>query len=808
MEECECKKEENENPQFIGFCENDECGDFYCENCKGDHAGHREDTLEGQELEEFLEQMNSPEYQKEVEQQALAEEFSEYYERILKENEEETKMFYQIVQYLKDGNADELVKLLDKIKQTKVEFDNNKPMQISKKMDEYRKRIKDLDDQFPTGNLEDRKKKIELMNKGRQLFRSGEYYEALQNLQEAIKIDNNYVDAILIKAQTQIQLENYNDAVACCDYVIQIDRLNGEAYYIKIIALILGQRYDVLNEALRQAYRKISYKFTFNTLHLINQLERSSPTVKKHLSELNYDLKRSLFSLINHEEITTQICQQYFTQLVVIIKLADQEEINHALMQYNLNFEVIEEYQKQYDVDIRPKLDEKAWYQMVEWLENYQKQKMENQLDQQFIYQLNIRSQGQISTDNPSASQISNTGTAGNENPGEPPTGIVSEISQFYQDSQLGQTAQFQQQKDVSNVQAESQIPEQNPTLPAVNTQNQQQNQNEIQTPGGQSSSQFQSEFSKFIENQQINQAAANEQQQQEPVVRPLDEQITQQPSNQFVNQLNNFLQDSATNQTNPSQEQPKAEGQIPENENVNQTPNQFNSQLENFLNGSQPNQETPNEQQQIQNPVKEMAKLIPTQKTEQQLADFYKDEPKDKNDQSKEKDQQAAGVTPSIQQELQNFLNGQEYKATEQQPTDQQQQDKEEITFDETKRLEQVLKFCNETIKKGKPDHQIYFKKAMILKKLNDFENSMENLDYAIQMKETEANYYYQKALLLIKLDALDLAIVNFDEAISRNPNEPNYYLEKGNELKRQNILNEAEICFELARQKSEAIK
>ncbi|CAD8172754.1 unnamed protein product [Paramecium octaurelia] len=1054
MEQCRCQSEDSENFDYIGFCDNEECERFYCEQCQGDHAAHPEDVLVGQELEEYMEYVTSPEYEKEIEQQELAQEFTEFYERIIKENEEETKMFYLIIQYLKDGNADELVKLLDKIKQTKVEFDNNKPMQISKQMDEYRKRIRALDEKFPTGDVQKRQKKIELMNKGRQLFKQQEYFEALENLQQAIGIDNDYVEAILIKAQTQIQLENYDEAITGCDYVIQIDRLNGEAYYLKIIALLLSQKYDVINEALRVAYRKISYKFTFNTLNLINQLEKQSPAVQQHLSQLNYDFKHSLFSLINYEQITAQISQQYLTQFVAIIRLADQEEINRTLFQYNQNFEVVEEYQKQYDVDIRPKLDEKEWKKMVEWLENYKKNQEQQQAqaaltqgdDQQGGNQQGENQQGENQQrddqqgDNQQRENQQRENQQRDDQQGDNQQGENQQRENQQRDDQQGDNQQREnqqrenqqrddqqgdnqqrenqqrenqqrddqqgdnqqrenqqrenqqrddqqgdnqqrenqqrenqqrddqqgdnqqrenqqrenqqrddqqgdnqqrenqqrenqqrddqqgdnqqrenqqrenqqrddqqgdnqqrenqqrenqqrddqqgdnqqrenqqrenqqrddqqgdnqqrenqqrenqqrddqqgdnqqgenqqrenQQRDDQqgdNQQGENQQREnqqgdnqQGDSQQGKNQQggNQQGDQNknqqsdqqskdqlqtqsasvtQVSNTDGNESSRVQSEINNFYSDSQS--VSVTQSEQQESIVKPQGGSITEQPSSQIVDQFNNFLQDAST-----IQEQPRAQGQAPLTQNPHQDTNQLNKDFQGFLSDGKPDQETPNEQQQIENPEKEKAKIIPTPKPEQQLSDFYKEDSQDQNNQPNERAQQAAvaqEVTPQVQKDLQNFLSGQE------QYQQQQQQEQDITTLDETKRLLQVLKYCDQTIKKGNAAHQFYFKKAMTLKQLNDFDNAMDNLDIAIEKNDnqaSQANYYYQKALLLIRLDALDLALNNFDEAISRNPNEIQYYKEKGNVLIKQDRLNEAEDCFQQAKQITEAIK
>ncbi|CAD8077254.1 unnamed protein product [Paramecium primaurelia] len=779
--QCECKNEDNPDIEYIGVCQNEECKEeLFCEKCKGLHADHEDDTLVGEEFNQFIEEFCSPEYQMRLEKEQILNEFIIYYDNIQKENIEEGKMLNDVQKYFKEQNFLEIVKNLDKIKKYKEDLDNNKAAEIRKKLNEYKRLIKELDNKYSSEDNQVREQKLNYLQKGKELFHAQLYSESLENLEQALKIDNDCVDAILLKSQTLIQLENFDFAITACDQIIKKNKLNIEAYFIKIIALLLSQKYDKVYEELKKANHNCSYNFYCNIINLIKQLEICSNKVKQTLSKLNYDLKERLQSLILFQEMPAQMIKQYFTQLIQIIQLADQDEINHALFQYNLNFEIFEEDQIQYFVDLRPKLDNEAWQQMIKFLESLKEQQninnqvevplnpnipeQQNNEENQIQEQQNQLIQEKVPTDNTSQSQeLGNNNqiqTSNNKINNQTPNQLIEDLNNFLTDPQTNEQQQ----------QAKSQAPA---------------NQLNNQTPD-----QFKQDFNNFLTDPQT-----NEQQQLAKSQAPTN-QLNNQTPDQFKQDFDNFLTDQNQNEIPSNQQQQQAQNQAPNQPKNDQTPNQLAQDLDNFLNDTQPNNITQN-QQSIQSQQQQLSKETPIPIIQQQLADFY-DQPQKQIIQPQQQVQKqpiiANEITPYSQQDLQNFMNEQYQEI---------QPNKKMIILDEDKRYSQILQYCDQMIIKSKDKAQFYFKKAMTLIKLQDYDDAIYYLDQASTLKPEEASYYYQKALLFQMLDQNSLALLNFDEAIQKDPSKALYYQEKGNALQKQNRQNEAEKYFELARQK-----
>ncbi|CAD8175289.1 unnamed protein product [Paramecium pentaurelia] len=373
QQQCECKIEGNMNIQIIGICLNEECSEeWFCQNCIGNHDNHKNDLKIGDQMDQLLEKYNSANNQKFIEADEKFQKLQEYYEQIEQENKNETKMLEDLQLFIKQENYDGISKYFEQFKKFKQQIDNNKPASIFKELNRQLNELKQLDfsDLLDDEIAKKNKAKIkEHLTQAKLLFDAQKFNEALQILESSLEINNECVDALLLKSQTLIQLEMFDDAINYCNQIIKLNKQNFEVYVLKSIALLFIQKFNDAVDELKNVHLIQSFRFYYTILNLFQELEGFSLVVKTLTQSPTFNLKKQLQTLITNQQIPSQMVRQQLTIIIEIIKLANQNEIQKALFSFNQNFQVIGDYQQLQEVDLRPNIDPKQWQEIVEYLD-------------------------------------------------------------------------------------------------------------------------------------------------------------------------------------------------------------------------------------------------------------------------------------------------------------------------------------------------------------------------------------------------------------------------------------------------------
>ncbi|CAD8179822.1 unnamed protein product [Paramecium octaurelia] len=394
LQQCECKIEGNMKVQIIGICLNQDCSEeWFCQNCVKNHDGHEKDLQSGDQMDQLLQQYNSAENQKFLEADEKFQKLQEYYNSVLQENQNDIKMLDNLQKFIEEENFEGINKYLDQFKKYKQQIDNNKPAQIFKELDSRLNDLKKLDfsDLFEDEANRKRKAKVkEDLTQAKQFFDAQNFNEALQILEHSLEIDKEFIEPLLLKIQTLIQLEIFENAINYCNQLIQTKKQNFEVLFLNSIVLLFISKYDESEKELYNAYRNSPYRFYWLILNLIEELEETCTVAKDFIKLQNFDLKQQLQSLIKYNEIPPQILKQQISIIIQFIKLVDKKDLQKALFQFNQNFQVIDDYRKQHDVDIRPNIDPKKWQEVLNYLETkFKTQDIVQQHSDQFQVQFN-----------------------------------------------------------------------------------------------------------------------------------------------------------------------------------------------------------------------------------------------------------------------------------------------------------------------------------------------------------------------------------------------------------------------------------
>jgi tetratricopeptide (TPR) repeat protein len=81
-------------------------------------------------------------------------------------------------------------------------------------------------------------------NKGNSFYASGRHEEAIRCYEEAIKINNEFVDAWLNKGSSLFDLGRYEEAIGCYEMLLKINQEYGAAWYNKGNSLSILDRHE------------------------------------------------------------------------------------------------------------------------------------------------------------------------------------------------------------------------------------------------------------------------------------------------------------------------------------------------------------------------------------------------------------------------------------------------------------------------------------------------------------------------------------------------------------------------------------
>lgn len=88
------------------------------------------------------------------------------------------------------------------------------------------------------------KKAREFLMKSYNLMKAGQYVMALETIEKALKKDDKYIDAWMLKGDLQTELKEYDDAIKTFDHILEIEPAYVKALFNKGRAQLWAQKYD------------------------------------------------------------------------------------------------------------------------------------------------------------------------------------------------------------------------------------------------------------------------------------------------------------------------------------------------------------------------------------------------------------------------------------------------------------------------------------------------------------------------------------------------------------------------------------
>lgn len=90
------------------------------------------------------------------------------------------------------------------------------------------------------------------VNKGRAEYYSGNITEAFQSADMALGLENQNIDALILKANALVDLGYYEDALELCDQILTIDPNNQEVWYVKGVTQYFNKEYAKATDSLEK----------------------------------------------------------------------------------------------------------------------------------------------------------------------------------------------------------------------------------------------------------------------------------------------------------------------------------------------------------------------------------------------------------------------------------------------------------------------------------------------------------------------------------------------------------------------------
>ncbi|MDQ3801721.1 MAG: tetratricopeptide repeat protein [Acidobacteriota bacterium] len=151
------------------------------------------------------------------------------------------------------------------------------------------------------GKYSKNKEAENLMNEGESYFRQGDFEEALNAYQKALKLDPNLYEAALFSGDAYVQTGSYDDAEAWYQKAIAINPNRETAYRCSAKPLMEQERYDLARDRFIEAYIVEPYN-RFPVAGLIEWAQTTNTGILHpaiDVPEIKYDEKGNARSSLN-----------------------------------------------------------------------------------------------------------------------------------------------------------------------------------------------------------------------------------------------------------------------------------------------------------------------------------------------------------------------------------------------------------------------------------------------------------------------------------------------------------------------------